>query len=377
MIFLGAGASVPFKIPTTQRFTLKIEELLNKKNHKFLEAFKEYHEKIYKEQPNFEHILTSLRASTYQHEIRREHYTHSFFALYSDYNVDYSAIIDNMYQIVYEYCCNPFELGNETALTIEELEHIFRQTYDMLFGVMEQLSIHDIVFTTNYDPSLEIWCQKRNVRLIDGTVKTNNIEVNKYLGPELHLKELQRGKGHLSIIRMHGSVWYGLTTNGHIVKFTRPKNMLQFKDLYTEILEGRPTLLFPGQENQIIQNQWYSYYERFRNELQGNCLFIGYSFSHSPISDTIRDAVKNRKINKFGILSPDPEKNLQNLFPNNDYPDNKIVLLQGHFGEQDGIDALGTWFSNIKEGIDFKSAHNMTLVSESWRKLVESQYIRE
>lgn len=379
MIFLGAGASVQFRIPTTNIFTEEIEKILYESNPDFLRDFKEYHYKQFEEYPNFEHLLTLLRSSTYPNEIEKSHYTKSFFATYENYAQNYQKIIEDMYDLVYKFCCDPFEKDSSSYLHPIELEKKFQMSYDALIGLLYELNkVNFNVVTTNYDPSIELWCQKRNLTCLDGTQDTNNFDVRQRLPPNQHILQINNSnvkENELGLVRLHGSVWSGKTSSGRLVKFTRPKSHLYFYDLYEEIFGNRPDLIFPGEEANINRSNWYNYLHFFRQQLQGNCLFIGYSFSHPVIRDIVKEAVTTGNIVKLGLFSPNPQKILDTIFPEGKYPQGKIVLLTGHFGEEDGLTAIAKWVSVY--GIRYSGGSSVKGVSKKWRDRRESQYIRE
>ena len=174
MIFLGAGASAPFGLPISPKLTEEMRSLLDRD---LLSTVDTHFRHTRGRKPNYEDLLTILTAYTNPTEIRSDHYSHDFARLHQEHKRDYTSIIENMHEKVCNYCTAPFIRGTETYLKPEELETKFRMTYDPLIGIVLSHGFSDLVFSTNYDPSLEIWCQKRNLRCVDGTRPTQNPEV--------------------------------------------------------------------------------------------------------------------------------------------------------------------------------------------------------
>jgi len=104
-------------------------------------------------------------------------------------------------------------------------------------------------------------------------------------------------------------------------------------------------------------------------------VIIGYSFSHPSIRDLVKDALTTGSITKLGLFSPNPEKILDTIFPEENYPAGKVILLPGHFGEDDGLFTIIKWLREY--GITKNDKNEIKSISATWRNRRESQYIRE
>ena len=96
-----------------------------------------------------------------------------------------------MYEMVCSCCSAPFEQGREEYITPDRLESFFERTYDPLIGVPLSRERGQLIFSTNYDPSVELWCQKRFLPCIDGTKDINNPEVKQMLQRSYLKKQIQ------------------------------------------------------------------------------------------------------------------------------------------------------------------------------------------
>lgn len=260
---------------------------------------------------------------------------------------DYVSIIDNVYSKIVNYCNIPFMSG-EGYLEPTELERIFRKTYD-LFTILGD----EMIFTTNYDPSIEIWCQKRNIKIYDGTEVTNNPEINSI--SSLAEKTVESGKTYfaykeassLKLVRLHGSVWTYETTSGQKLKMNRPKDRLLFTDLYSR-LKKRPCIIFPGQEPMLDSGDWDIYYQYFKKMLRRRCLIIGYSFNDELINKVFIDNLKKGRLDKIGIVDPNPDEVIKNLFRKEKVPEKQIIKLPVEFGSDYAVNQIyDKWITGV------------------------------
>ena len=236
MIFLGAGASAPFGIDTTPKLTEHIKSLLKENHSILLNTIENFHTEIHDESPDFETILTFLHSLGNPNNVS-DGYFRAFVKQNMNLVQDYNEIINEMYEVIRINCEAPFLLGHEKYIQPEDLEQIFSLTYDTLLGSILQDQACDLIFSTNYDPSLEIWCQKRNVGCIDGTEPSNNPEVKKILplARKLAVFNSSRKNDSIGLVRLHGSIWNYQRKGSFLLKFNRPSDTCIFPDLYSEI----------------------------------------------------------------------------------------------------------------------------------------------
>lgn len=384
MIFLGAGASACFGIPTSTDLTRGIEKIIHKNNPKLLDGIRKFLDR-YNKDFDYENILTILTALTNPDEVNRDHYSHLFVDMYPNHKGDYAEIINKMHETVCNCCTVPFNKATSKYLEPERLESIFEITYDPLIGVplsrMRNVPRGQLIFSTNYDPSIELWCQKRFLKCIDGTDHTNNPQINQVRNSTYHLQEVgkvqsKKTSEEIPLIRLHGSVWTYELPSAKMVKFNVPKDLLLFSDLYKDIIVQKPVLIFPGQEERLRRAQWDPFYQFFKDQLTGDCLFIGYSFRHEVINEPILDNLENGRIKKLGVLTPNPRKNLANLFQGRRIPKNKIIEMPAKFGEPNAIVELGIkWIPHMLE-IRYTRKDGFLRNASDWKKRREEQYVK-
>lgn len=357
MIFLGAGASAPFGIPTASTLTTEIHEELSKEHSNLLNDIITFWKECFdNKEPNYENILTFLTGLTDTRRISRTSIVRAFAKDHPEYKKDYEAIIDNVYSNILNYCTAPFTVG-KSYIKPEELEKLFSKTYD-IFTLLR----NELLFTTNYDPSIELWCQKRNIRLYDGTESTNNPEVKRYIPAKPETIETgetdlygEQKPLSLKLVRLHGSVWTYSASSGRKIKFNRPRDKLLFEDWYSH-LDKRPLMIFPGQELVLSSGEWDAQYQYFKKMLRRNCLVIGYSFNDNLINNVFIDNLKSGALSNIGILDPNPEEVIRNLFWNETtVPRDRIVSLPFNFGSDNGVQQVYyQWIGKIY-GMSFQS----------------------
>jgi hypothetical protein len=367
MIFLGAGASAPFGIPTTETLTNCIRDLLVKEHPELLGAIDEFWKGTYEKDPNYENILTFLMGLTNHRKIPKDSAIQIFVKENEKYRGNYEGIIDEMYSKIVTYCNSPFVSG-EKYLPPDRLDEIFGYTYDP-FALLRG----ETIFTTNYDPSIELWCQKRNIKLHDNTKPTENPEIKEILPINEDTITMgqtnlftDRSPAELKIVRLHGSVWVYETENKKCIKMNRPRDRLLFTDWYPH-LNKNPLMIFPGQESVLASGEWDVLYQYFKKMLQRNCLVIGYSFQDETINRAFIDNLNKGRLDKVGILNPRPDGVVKNLFWDQDIPREKIVEIQAEFGTAEALYEIEAWVRDVS-GISFSRGAN-NVVSDFREKM--------
>ena len=153
------------------------------------------------------------------------------------------------------------------------------------------------------------------------------------------------------------------------------EDRLLFSDLYEDLLKQRPTLIFPGQEERLRRGQRDPFYQFFKEQLRDYCLFIGYSFRHDVINEPILDNLSDGRIKKLGILTPNPQDNLENLFQGSSIPKEQIVKLPGRFGEENTVEQLNQWLYSSSRPY-YRSPRDFRTVASQWKETREKAYIR-
>jgi hypothetical protein len=384
MLFLGAGASAPFGIPTTPTLTKEVIDLLNASNQLLLAQIQQSHREHWGTDPNYEEILGYLIAYTNPAELRTDDYRISFANRNPQFR-DKKVIEDlkeEIYRRVCNYCNQPFNKSADKYLKPDELESKFQITYDVIIGTYLYYERRQIIFSTNYDPSLEIWCQKRNIECIDGTRKTRNVEVNGVLNGFAHKEEVEKSVLHspsihdtLGLIRLHGSIWTYETGENHRIKFTTPSDLRMFSDLYNETLQKKPHLIFPGQEENMSRGEWDFLYQYYKDSLEGSCLFVGFSFRDETLSRPILDRLRNGHLKWLGVLSPHADKAVENLLKGENRLKNHIIVMESELGGRDAVELLTQKWFNYTGNMSIASSYSLMENLKVWKKGRDRTYL--
>jgi len=377
MIFLGAGASAPFKIPTSPKLTQKMESFFNEETVLLedIKSFLKEEGKYY----GFENVLTILQVLTNPLEVSNNHYTQRFRRIHFEHIKDHKSLINNLYKTICDFCTAPFIRGKENYLNSNELENIFELTYDPLIGIPLEKQRSQIILSTNYDPSIEIWCHRRFISCCDGTKDINNPDFRQLLSGIGLRNEINKLNIHdqstVPLVRLHGSVWSYKTINDKSLKFSKPSNNLRYPDLYIDELNNFPALIYPGQEEKIRSTIWDPYYQIFREKSSEHCLFIGYSFRHDEINEPILRFLETNQITNMGVLNRNPDRNLENLFQGRPIPERKIIKMPAEFGTIDAIEELNNKWFPIILGNKYKEVEEILQEIKEWKKARKRMYI--
>lgn len=191
VLFLGAGASAPFGIPTNKRFVIAFEQELNKTGNateiKLFGMIKEFLRRNYRPDDDLENLLTIIENLSNRPTFRKLGSTSLFYVerYYPHLKTRWGKVkmpltsktqreIDSktaaglkekLKDFVWKKCSEP---------NIEDIPRIYDQFFEKL---ADGLKVHTPiqhnggevkfepcdVFTTNYDLSFEIYCKSRGI----------------------------------------------------------------------------------------------------------------------------------------------------------------------------------------------------------------------
>jgi hypothetical protein len=313
-LFLGAGASVPYGKPTTQ----KLKEQLQPK---------------YEEKPNStrtpeEHYLSSIMDFPYFEDI--EHVLQGIkelddFLTRSKYGGRY--LLENIPQYVARDDRRPWPLKN----LAEKLGAMRRRVEDdvftnyswdhtadgslativgQLFNLIKNYSEDIHVFTTNYDRAVEEYCSNgnRKCRCIDGFKLEQFSNRRLWEGKFEYIREPDMTNVYLC--KLHGSLSWKKHKLYGIEATTEERRSLDPN--YVENLLVYPTV--SPKDGQEIE-PYRTIREEFRKymETADVCIVIGFSFRDEHINSVFREFFERGK--HLMVISPSAEANIfQNFF---------------------------------------------------------------
>jgi hypothetical protein len=298
MLFLGAGISTPFGVPTmnemVKKFELNLiagsrEEILYKDIARFLEEqFNRY---------DLETVISVLERIT---NLKKLQPFEEFLIYRSGKNIksligsddeDTSQkLMDNIKAFVFEQCKFDLEIYDNNKAIFQE---ILKMMADIDGGTSESYMCN--TYTTNYDRYFDMFLKERFDNRYHISVKDyfdysglNNILVV----PEEDF--IQSSHPNTEYVKMHGSTDWYRDTKGRVVRTTEP-----FANYQPGIM------MYPTNDKSLYLEPWIKFIMLFKRAVaQSNYLVvIGYSFNDEYIRNIFLENL-NDATRKMAILNP-------------------------------------------------------------------------
>jgi hypothetical protein len=338
MIFLGAGASKVFGLPTLQDLTTNLIELMEDTGYKTLileiiEAMRKFGIT-----PDFENIYSTVEALTNpQDYIGKSNGVVAFFAHKANYGdasrnlfSDVPSVLSDMRNLLYKKCT--------IAKFTESHQKIFEKLFKACacgeirhFRDVERIpnKMPQTIVTTNYDTLTELYHYSRNIKLATGF----NKEETSYWAP-LDLNEYWRKFDCNWLIKLHGSIWQFKKDNGQIIQTTSDPASF---NLDFSIKENM--MIYPVGQKPILQHPYFLFYELFREQPWSTLVTIGYSFRDDPINIAIMERLKSPPPppSKLIVVNPNAEEAIRNLGHLSSDIDDRIIRINQPFEDNDAL----------------------------------------
>jgi len=305
LLFLGAGASVPFGIPDMNELTYKILEGLKDKNkHSEISKIEQIKKKI----GNFvkldiEAILTCIDGLNNPKKGIKDAGAFAAYLKYSLPNIECQNLSTEIREIIRKNCFLP-----KNEKTVIEI-------YDKIFDIytLHSNSISTLdVFTTNYDYCFETYCVEKDYDFYDGFDTSKGVQMFKGLYASNKYAKYK-------IYKLHGSSNYMLTKKGKIIKTDQ---LVQPGTKLTGGITVKESMIFPTREKYFSKDPYFSLLLNLRNKLnetigdQKDIIVIGYSFRDDAINNAFYDAINNAKPKKDIIfIDPNAKRIVEDNIP--------------------------------------------------------------
>lgn len=318
IIFLGAGASKNFDIPTLQEMTNEIKRLpqVNTSEIDYIER------KLrgFGFTPDLEHILTVLTGLL---DPQQAIHDSGPFAWYLSQFQNPSGIpkkpdLERSFQAIKDYIYDVCQIREEkqTNKIVETYDRFFRalnflevkvgpppvKTKPVTKALMtERGSIYipvDIV-TTNYDLCIENYCNTK------GLILTNGFHADqtstKFIFNIKNLEEQQPSDNRIRLHKLHGSIDWWITEKDEIIL----SQIKQDRTLYGDEIK-RELLIYPTQEKYIYRDPFFEIFHLFQEKLKRTplCFVIGYSFRDIGVNNIFNNAIKENPSLKIFLIDP-------------------------------------------------------------------------
>lgn len=184
---------------------------------------------------------------------------------------------------------------------------LFNVLLDGIFSHVDPQRYPLVVFTTNYDPAIEIYCDEcqASYELEDGFAE----EAGRYLWRRQKFDNfvLPGRKKHVVLFKLHGSATWARKEN-RIVKLPFP--------VYAEPgIDFENVLIYPATKKVALDDPFSTAYDYFQRTLDacGCCIVIGYSFrDYDALTKLASASVFNPRL-KVLVVDPDSEALCQRL----------------------------------------------------------------
>lgn len=315
VLFLGAGASVPFEMPTTRQMKHELYTKCDDQNIGiFFRSLLDFYGSV-----DVEHVLQFVNdvysffmsgGGNYytqmfgESNIKIKHYdgkeTYLPINLLPTYFGDIKNTIES--EILRRYAWNP--KYNEKLLLI----------YDSMINRLREKFSEIRIATTNYDRAIEEYCVLKKYFCIDGFERNSISDVNVWKG---QFRD-DRSKDSLILYKLHGS----LNWKRH-VQYDHIKTEEEGKSSDPKIKEN--LVIYPtiSPKNGVEFEPYMTVRKHFDDYLKSAdaCLVIGFSFRDQHINELFNEFISSKK--PFVVLSPDSmEHTCQNLL--------KVDVPQGY-----------------------------------------------
>lgn len=349
MIFLGAGASKPYGIPTLEEFSEDVLNKLRQIGHE--EVIRNIQESLkeFSMTTDFESLYSILEGLT--NPVRSVQYAGPLtaFLVRSKRNLpigyDYTQVLSDLRRIIYDKCLiiSDEETFKKVERCLDQLLEVTKENTCMerIVGKTgpRDVNIGKIFTTTNYDMALELYFLSKEVPVTDGYEDTGALvkHFNPLLLSDPYTPERSRG-----IIKLHGSIW----------QFLRGKEMIKTKlDPHSDafpfkIQVEREMMIYPTREKDILNYQFFPFFSIFKSIAWTKLLVIGYSFRDEPVNTAIIENMRLYEKSQIIIINPRPDEVLENLYSNIPesikwrIPEYRIYKFGGKFGSSEVFDYL-------------------------------------
>lgn len=350
-IFLGAGASKIFGLPTLQELTKDLIGLMESMGFKeiileIIEAMERYGIT-----PDFENIYSTIESlSNPLYSIKKTNGFVAYFVHKANYDIatnlfpESQNILSNMRGLIYEKCKIPKFTENHGEIFDKLFKACDSIEYRDFKDKRKEVQVSDTIVTTNYDVATELYHKLRRIPLTTGFKETNS-----YWDPLDPQEYYRKIMGHW-LIKLHGSLWHFKKKNGDIIQTVSYPESLS--DIDFSIKEN--LIIYPVGEKPILQHPYFTFYKLFQEQPWNTLVVIGYSFRDDPVNLAIIERLKSSfpPKKKLIVVNRDVNKALKNLGSIGDELDKFIIKINAPFENNDSL------FEDIHEKVRTEISKN-------------------
>ncbi len=325
MLFLGAGASSAFGIPTMQELTKKSEDVLKEKG--FNQELATAYNALTKFQiiPDFESILTvfeSLRSPV--EAIRASGPFAAYLATLAERDikqrVDADEILTAMKNLLVDACSHPdMAKANETY---QDLFSLLGKAGNVAVGGPQPQRV-GLTGGSRFQPSSNVLMQTQDIFTINYDLVIERFFDENQIGRLLFTGFVPRGPrfywdfvegyrwdgGGTNLVKLHGSIDQFVVEDGIEKRQALPNVGFYTKKTFGEML------VYPVHEKYVTKTPYFELFSALRQRLSREplCIVIGYSLRDEAVNNAFADAVKTNRTLKFVYVAPHASTNINRL----------------------------------------------------------------
>lgn len=221
-------------------------------------------------------------------------------------------------------------LFDHFAILLREPQNIGKK-YPTLEEQFSELK-HTIVFTTNYDTAIEMYCEHIGYPHIDTGAIRNSMITKKYINVDEFLERYIGKESRLRLIKLHGSVnWFKnkdekIEEGDYQLSFDKTQTRYPLNYAINDIM------IYPLSQKELYRSPFTQFFSVFDAELRKGKIWIviGYSFRDLFIRKIFENSVNF--IKKIILVHPKPEE-VRRRF--NKETNQKIIEIKYKFGMDD------------------------------------------
>jgi hypothetical protein len=348
LIFLGAGASVPFGYPTMVGLQNELIRRVGDKQRGLLVGLPSVAGGIDAEVV-LQHIAAIEALSERGLERIFEEARITFYGTHGKETMGFLEFVNLCRTLREEIEDVIFDVYQFRPEIVDKFR-LYGQLFSTIASATKAREHH--IYTTNYDKIIEEFCTRtEGYQIVDGFEYDSKIRSILWK-PSLFNSPLPDVGTPLKLFKLHGSLDWKSGENG--IERVAPEVRLK----QPTAVHKKDILIYPGSKEATEQEPFRTLYERFETEMKetDRCLVIGFSFRDLYLNRIFRDFVHSGKgqllvmSKNCGQIVAEKLLNLRQSTELEKYVDgNNVGLIPCHFGEGDWLTAL----QNTLLGIPF------------------------
>jgi len=182
------------------------------------------------------------------------------------------------------------------------------------------------VFTTNYDVCFEMYCEERGIFLTDG-FKSDPLLRKVILDPSSY--QLGLKSNNIQLFKLHGSIDMDVLERGNRRYITRALNIADYDTTIYGEKKVDKLMIYPVEEKYLYNRPFFEMFYHMQHDLSiaRICICVGHSFRDEVIKNLFIDSIRGRKNIKMFLIDPQADSIVAKLGPIK----NNIMIIKGNF----------------------------------------------